>query len=491
MKKIFFEGDHKDYHAGSAAVSDFIRNVLTGSGYQFVPTIVESDICLVNGEGSMHHQSVDFHRKMRTMHRGKQLQKKVFLVNSVWQDNGLKYHDLLKSLDGIAVRGVASQRQLHIDHGIKAARHLDFSYFLDIDESVDFVDFDGAVVMTDCWISPDIRWAWLNVSAVQSFKKIDLKDFSWSSLIKSLRTASLLVTGRHHGMYAACKAEIPFVCMRGNCHKMEDLLHSSRVQIPIARNTVEVLALIRWALKNPVPFEKLFDWMRDQTRWTGIHQGDGELEGNAFSCYLPSLQARGSMAERRRAFSEASSLWQEVGDEADNSQQRRLALSNVLRCTRKNRDIPSGICLLTKLLNEDLQPEEINKAVMQFRILVRDLRAWDTKPTNYCFEVTPEFERLAECLYEAAHSQELDKRLEFASFVREAVLALDSLSNDKPLSRLLILSAFAGLQLGRQNSANSEFFKDLRNEYFHADVEKVRGYREFCTLIWPDANDDA
>ena len=52
---------------------------------------------------------------------------------------------------------------------------------------------------------------------------IDIFNQHWRDFVSQLWYSNLLITGRHHEMYAACKAECPFVVIEGNTHKNQGL----------------------------------------------------------------------------------------------------------------------------------------------------------------------------------------------------------------------------------------------------------------------------
>ena len=328
-----FVGDHSDLHCGCTAVANVIRRFLTAAG-SIVSDSDDYDALVVNGEGSMHHGSITFHRKMSAIKDAQKAGKRTYLINSVWHLNPLNYDAALLRLDDLVVRGNASLRDLASRHCMGARRMLDFSYFEPIDENAPFTDLGGAIATTDIyapsfgfvWLSAtpeSARWVKLSLRNMRHMSwpsllrrlrpgkllsvgrhhamyaaqlsatpeaaewvKVDMRRVSWSSLIKTLRTASLLIAGRHHGMYAACRARVPFVPFAGNSHKFEDLLDSAPTAIPICRSVKEISPLIEWAKKNAEAYQRLFDWMESEPSWNGI----------AGECRAPKRIAAGAAA---------------------------------------------------------------------------------------------------------------------------------------------------------------------------------------------------
>ncbi len=257
----------------------------------------------------MHHGSNPFLNKIAQIEHAQALGKITLLVNTVWQGNPNHYDACLAKLHDLTVRGVASARDLQ-GHGVLARRFIDLSYYASIDEDADSIDLSGMVVSTD-FHTEAIGFAWPSTPAAAQWQNLDMREITWSSLVKSLRTASILVAGRHHGMYAACRAGIPFVPFVGNTHKFEDLLWSAGSRIPIAQHLREVPHLIDWALKNRGEYRKLFEWMETQPRWRLDLQDRkpgteaGALEGE------PQSGWRAMSASLRRDHAAAAAHWAE------------------------------------------------------------------------------------------------------------------------------------------------------------------------------------
>ncbi len=208
----------------------------------------------------MHHGSTGFYAKMRRLIQAQSVGKRSYLINTVWQENPSDHDAAIAKLDGLVVRGNASRADLAARHGAPSTPSLDLSYHEPIDETAPAFDWTGRIVMTDFWVE-NFEFAWLSADFARDWVHIDLRDISWSSLVKSLRTADLLVTGRHHAMYAAAKARLPFVLLRGNSHKYLDLLTEIHTPIPIGHKQAEILPMIAWARENRGVYGQLFDAM--------------------------------------------------------------------------------------------------------------------------------------------------------------------------------------------------------------------------------------
>jgi len=227
--KVRIEGDHSSYHCGSAAVfRTLIKSVKDAGG--ILTNSDNYDLLIVNGEGSMHHDSNGMIKKLRIIENAISNNKRVFLVNTVWQQNSQKYADILHGCEKIFTREVLSQRTL-ASQGIKSDVCIDLSYFDVIDERAPAINFEGAVVFTDFYSKEFNTFVWVNSKEIQKYPSIKMDTLSWSSMVNSLKTASCLVTGRHHAIYAACKARCPFIAMPGNTHKIEGLIATSNIEV--------------------------------------------------------------------------------------------------------------------------------------------------------------------------------------------------------------------------------------------------------------------
>ena len=262
--RIKLIGDHSSYHCGCRAVFSYLKNYLV----EFGVLVNDSsyDVLVVNGEGSMHHDSLDCLKKLAAMQLGLSSNKKVALINTVWQENTHKFDSLLKRLSFVSVREVLSQDSM-LNHGVSSACYLDCSFWAPVDNTCSIKNYLNKPVVTDFYSIEFKTFVRLTGGLESKYEYIDMKRTSWSSLVNSLKTASVLITGRHHAVYAACRAEIPFVVMRGNTHKIEGLIKSSGIDIPICKNRSEINSLIEWVDKNRHVYELFFNWMKSQPRF--------------------------------------------------------------------------------------------------------------------------------------------------------------------------------------------------------------------------------
>jgi len=258
-------GDHSRYHCGSWAVT---RHILTSmSRFGLFVKDDDYDILIMNGEGSMHHDSVAYVKKMAQMREAVDAGKQVFLVNSVWQENSNVDLDLLRQLDKIYVREVSSRNELLEKHGIESTLYPDLSFRCALSKPRKKRNFAGKIVLTDFYSKEFKTFArWTGAEGLK-YPYIDMKKTKWPDMVASLKTAEMLVTGRHHAVYAACRAEVPFIAFAGNTHKIDGLLKAADVKIPMAQNREELPELIDWVRQNNAEYQKLFSWLKSFPAW--------------------------------------------------------------------------------------------------------------------------------------------------------------------------------------------------------------------------------
>lgn len=265
---IKFVGDHSEYHGGCAAVTDYMVKLLQPAG-QLV-THDDYDVLVINGEGSMHHNSSHFKQKMNELGQAVGRGKPAYLVNSVWQENAPSFADIVVGqLGRLVFREQASQNDFLQRLSGNTAVRLDVSYSADIDESAVFTDYQRDIVLTDFYSTEFGNFVRYTGGYLTRYPYLDMMSgISWSSMVKSLRTASVLVTGRHHAVYAACRARTPFVTLKGNTHKIEGMIQMSGLPIPVYEKPQQIGEGIRWARRNKAVYEAFFDWMDAQPRLT-------------------------------------------------------------------------------------------------------------------------------------------------------------------------------------------------------------------------------
>jgi len=222
--------------------------------------VKDIDAVIINGEGTMHHNRPVPHQYLNILRNAKKMGKKTALVNTVWQSMTLddEMKDVLRDTY-ISVREVMSARELQKDD-IHADIHLDLSYFNDVPEKM---SAHRELVVGKFFSQSDYR--------PQGVPYVDIFKQDWDTIVNVLRSADWFITGRHHELYAACKARCPFAVLDGNTHKNIGLIETAEVVVPVAppklakKNIPDFLARCK---EHRMEYEKLFNWMERQPRFT-------------------------------------------------------------------------------------------------------------------------------------------------------------------------------------------------------------------------------
>lgn len=230
------------------------------AGYEWVEeSDPDYDLFIVNGEGTMHHATAGYHRRMRRLKDAVRKGRPAALLNSVWQSNDHSYDDLLPDLLSVQVRETLSAAEMASGHGFSPTVVPDLSYFAPIDPSADVPDWSGQIVVTDFYVAEERGWGTRYQD--EAVVLADMAAMSWSSFVLGLKRAKLLVTGRQHAVYAACKAEIPFFAVSSNSHKIEGLIASANAGIKVSRTIPPLRQALEQAEQDAPEFEKLFSYL--------------------------------------------------------------------------------------------------------------------------------------------------------------------------------------------------------------------------------------
>lgn len=273
MKVIIFN-DTSDYHKGCEKVMEYLHRDVQNCGHQLLASVkgnkdrvedvqnyfMEADAVIVNGEGTMHHDKPVPHQLLQVIRNAKVLGKKTALINTVWQSMTLddEMKDVLRDTY-ISVREVMSQEELQRDD-IRADIHLDLSYYNDVPEKV---SPQRELVIGKFFMQQDYRPEGIN--------HIDIFKDDWNTVVNILRNTDWFITGRHHELYAACKARCSFAALSGNTWKNEGLMKTAGVDIPIESPTLlhsRIPEFLDRCKEHRLEYVKLFDWMQTQPKFT-------------------------------------------------------------------------------------------------------------------------------------------------------------------------------------------------------------------------------
>ena len=297
---IYLVNETSSWHAGSAAVMKNIKRKLINAGHRIAfetarpapmdYTLIEQcDAVVLNGEGALQEEEKFWHdgrarKLLEGLAHAKNLGKPAYLINCVWYHMEPHWGDLLGSLDGLCVREIQSQWEMHRYQGVTPKMYPDLSYSCPL-ESTEVLDayrnryvvgsfyhrymragdqFDHTHEMFSDAVRLSLGGEAENQDGLGAKPVAD-----WSTVVNNLRVAKLYITGQQHGVYAACKARIPFAVFRVHNHKIEGLFEWCGVDIPIAATRRELSQAITWAEDNCHVFEQLFARLESFSEWSG------------------------------------------------------------------------------------------------------------------------------------------------------------------------------------------------------------------------------
>lgn len=253
--------DTSDWHAGSAAASGELLELLEQAGHQVVgklethtPRLYQTGrdllerlapgLIVVHGEGTMNHDSETATTLLSLAAQWKATGSAVFLVNALWQGMAGRWARLVGGFDRVFARDPQSARLLEAEgvevRGVRVDLSVNYAENLEeglgmLPEREGWAYGDGVTGRRLPWIPPGAR-------------RVSLRELSWMAAIRALRTRSIYFTGEHHGAIAAALAGIPFAAMDPATHKLRALFDwAGTTGIPLARDAGELEAAARWA----------------------------------------------------------------------------------------------------------------------------------------------------------------------------------------------------------------------------------------------------
>lgn len=211
---ILLLNDTSRYHYGCQKVIEsfeFDRSIKTNES----PKVVFSEYSkvILNGEGTLHHDQKNADKFLRYLARAQEAGCETEIRNTVWQSMSPKYKEILSNCDKITVREVLSQQELS-KIGIEAEVELDRSLI----PEVSYFPYEHVEVYEGQYF--------YNKSSESIYPRIDIFKQDWDEMVNRLRNADVLITGRHHEMYAAIKARCRFIVIEGNTWKNRGLFET-------------------------------------------------------------------------------------------------------------------------------------------------------------------------------------------------------------------------------------------------------------------------
>ena len=186
------------------------------------------DAVVVNGEGTIHHGAGTEY--LNILGAALEIGKPTLLVNCVLEAvEGFDH--ILSRIDDIVVRDARSKQYLR-SKGVSA--RLVFDSFIEAGfEDAPIVDMNDRVVVTDWHSQRDHDVGTKSLQFLRSkdsstcwFLPFMCRDTAeaWARIPATIRSARAVVTGRHHGVYAAALAGVPFVAFSSNTYKVDGFM---------------------------------------------------------------------------------------------------------------------------------------------------------------------------------------------------------------------------------------------------------------------------
>ena len=267
--------DTSHYHYGCKKVIEYLISDLQSCGYADIKLVgqdikkiqearslgYEADLVVLNGEGTMHSTAIKnretpialLENLSAANHKG----IKTALINTVWQNmeiDDFTAYALENSY--VSCRESYSHNELKIINK-DSEIHLDLSYFV----KVPFFETSQSDKLIGKFFG--------RTDSKQ--KNLDIFEEDWDTIVNKLRKTNWFITGRHHELYAACKARCPFTVLKGNTWKNEGLLATAEVTIPSFPTLLDEESFdsaINECQGYLAEYEKLFNWMENQPRFS-------------------------------------------------------------------------------------------------------------------------------------------------------------------------------------------------------------------------------
>lgn len=280
---------HEMHHGCSKVMGAIYRNIYKRDGTvidsfsvgldwrkseEFKKKLLIADVVIVNGEGTIHHNSPKALWLLELALFCNFYNKKCYLINALVQEISDEYLYLFKLFSGVYVRDSYSQRFLE-EKKIESKLTADLTFYMeDISLSNNYNIPSHKLIGFTCSVSPDntyrlykesLRYehgifmpiiyqtnVWAENSSInllEKFKKLDFKTFcvkAYSSVGlkyqlnssnkysdykthvaygEAINDLSYLYSGRFHSLCFAIVNRTPFTSLSSNSHKIEALIH--------------------------------------------------------------------------------------------------------------------------------------------------------------------------------------------------------------------------------------------------------------------------
>ena len=240
---------HELGHVGCKLVMSNLFEVINNFGGQVVfsfesvwgmtPQLIREmmqrvGVVIINGEGTLH--SDRSHHLYQIASIAKDLGKRVYLVNAVWQNN-IKGRNMLGFFDGVFVREPKSHREI-IKDGFPGAECIaDMTFYSRLNE-VEMEDVneiaierivvvDSVIGSVSSGLSRLCDQIGIKLHCMSILKtSADLDKMSALGDLSIIKNASLIISGRFHAVALAINLGVPFVAIESNTYKISGLIEA-------------------------------------------------------------------------------------------------------------------------------------------------------------------------------------------------------------------------------------------------------------------------
>lgn len=275
MINILLLNNTENYHAGCRQVIKFFKDhfskenmIVYDKKNKILPDFNSFDLIILNGEGSIHDDAKKMISYLEYMNNASANGVITMLVNTVWHNNSKTTTRLLEDIDYVSVREIKSKNEIQnvIDKNVDV--YLDLSFYVEVSE----INISKSkIVSGNKFLPKKQREKFENIGETSH---IDIFQDDWNEIVNKLRSSEILVTGRHHEMYAACKARCKFIVLEGNTHKNSGLLKTFDCNIPYLETTAtndEIKKAINEISLYEDEYTKLFDTMEQEVSPNFLH----------------------------------------------------------------------------------------------------------------------------------------------------------------------------------------------------------------------------
>jgi len=283
MKSVLINDTRIDHHHGCERVVSAIYFLAKKYGFpigrsfpshsslvdssDFTAALSESDVLVINGEGTLHHDRPAGLELLKAAHQARKAGKYVLLLNAGWEANTSEYGQYLKSFDKIVARDQASASEIR-SFGVECFVTPDLSLYLPAPALVGTAR-NGRTAITDSVLQQDTLGLWtlarqsgfdlvsiqfpleptffsrykfvreyvglrnlrnpveflrLVHSRLDFLKRSNPVTESW---LHELSRYSLLLSGRFHACTLCILTGTPFLAIQSNTRKIRNLIHDS------------------------------------------------------------------------------------------------------------------------------------------------------------------------------------------------------------------------------------------------------------------------